>query len=225
MLPRNHGQFLISTFGPNYQLVVRLYDLIVTFSCSHLLHTFCTAKTCHLRCYAYNRSCPSQTSFPFTWHRKWSKPHSPDRACLPCVGVGLVSWPHLLFGGVHSVTTYPRGSGRAARTAWDWWRIKREGSWMEWRTQSRRVTLTSYAWMRWHKHANILSHAMCERQWVRQTETEQGLRRLTLRAHSRVHQVCHVIVGFHVLCVDLGFHVVIGVGRLTIQREDFIRQT
>ena len=37
------------------------------------------------------------------------------------------------------------------------------------------------------------------------TETEQGLRRLTLRAHSRVHQVCHVIVGFHVICVDLCF--------------------
>ena len=55
-------------------------------------------------------------------------------------------------------------------------------------------------------------------------ETEQGLRRLTLRAHSRVHQVCHVIVGFHVLCVDLGFHVVIGVGRLTVQQEGFIRQ-
>ena len=29
-----------STFGPNYHLVVRLYDLIVTFSCSHILHTF-----------------------------------------------------------------------------------------------------------------------------------------------------------------------------------------
>ena len=56
-------------------------------------------------------------------------------------------------------------------------------------------------------------------------ETEQGLRRLTLRAHSRVHQVCHVIVGFHVLCVDLGFHVVIGVGRLTVQREGFYTST
>ena len=49
-------------------------------------------------------------------------------------------------------------------------------------------------------------------------ETEQGLRRLQqLRAHSRVLQVCHVIVGCHVLRVDvsldLGFHVVIGVGR------------
>ena len=52
-------------------------------------------------------------------------------------------------------------------------------------------------------------------------ETEQGQRRLTLRAHSRVHQMCHVIVRFHVLCVDLGFHVVIGVGRLTVQREGF----
>ena len=53
-------------------------------------------------------------------------------------------------------------------------------------------------------------------------ETKQGLR--TLRAHSRVHQVCHVNVGFHVLCVDLGFHVVIGVGRLIVQRDGFIRQ-
>ena len=42
--------------------------------------------------------------------------------------------------------------------------------------------------------------------------------------HAHVHQVCHVIVGFHVLCVDLGFHVVIGVGRLTVQQEGFIRQ-
>ena len=60
-----------------------------------------------------------------------------------CVGVGFVRRPHLLVGGVHSVTTYPRGSGRATGTAWEWWRIKREGSWMEWRAQSRRVTLTS----------------------------------------------------------------------------------
>ena len=29
-----------SNFGPNYQLVVRLYNLIVTFSCSHFLHSF-----------------------------------------------------------------------------------------------------------------------------------------------------------------------------------------
>ena len=31
-------------------------------------------------------------------------------------------------------------------------------------------------------------------------------------------------VKFHVFCVDLGFHVVIGVGRLTVQQESFIRQ-
>ena len=59
-------------------------------------------------------------------------------------------------------------------------------------------------------------------------KTEQGLRRLTLRAHSRVTQVCHVIVRFHVLRVDvsldLGFRVVIGVGRLTVQQEGLIRQ-
>ena len=40
--------------------------------------------------------------------------------------------------------------------------------------------------------------------------------------------MCHVIVGFHVLRVDvsldLGFHVVIGVGRLIVQQEGFLRQ-
>ena len=36
--------------------------------------------------------------------------------------------------------------------------------------------------------------------------------------------MCHVIAGFHVLRVDLGFHVVIGVGRLTVQQDGFIRQ-
>ena len=53
--------------------------------------------------------------------------------------------------------------------------------------------------------------------------TTQDYKDKQLHAHSR-HQVCHVIVGFHVLCVDLGFHVVIGVGRLTVQKEGFIRQ-
>ena len=36
--------------------------------------------------------------------------------------------------------------------------------------------------------------------------------------------MCHVIVGFNVLCVALGFHVVIGVGRLTVEQESFICQ-
>ena len=48
--------------------------------------------------------------------------------------------------------------------------------------------------------------------------TELTTKTATLRARSRVHVV---------LCVDslgLGFHVVIGVGRLTVQLEGFIRQ-
>ena len=36
-----------------------------------------------------------------------------------CVGVGFVRRPHLLVGGVHRVTTYPRGSGGAAGAAGD----------------------------------------------------------------------------------------------------------
>ena len=51
-------------------------------------------------------------------------------------------------------------------------------------------------------------------------ETEHGLRRLSqLRAHSRVHVVLRVDVS-----LDLGFHVVMGVGRLTVQHEGFVRQ-
>ena len=62
---------------------------------------------------------------------------------ITCAGVGIVRRPHLLVGRVHNVTTNPRGSRRAAGTAGDLRRIKRRGSWMEWRAQSRRVTLTS----------------------------------------------------------------------------------
>ena len=51
---------------------------------------------------------------------------------------------------------------------------------------------------------------------------------IALRARSRVTQVYHVIVGVHVVLrvvsLDLGFHVVIGVGRLNVQQEGFIRQ-
>ena len=51
-------------------------------------------------------------------------------------------------------------------------------------------------------------------------KTEQGLRRLSQpRAYSRVHVVLRVDVP-----LDLGFHVVIGVGRLIVQRDGFIRQ-
>ena len=48
---------------------------------------------------------------------------------ITCVGVGFVRRPHLLVGGVHSVTANPRGSRMAVGAAGD--------------TQSRRVTLTS----------------------------------------------------------------------------------
>ena len=55
-------------------------------------------------------------------------------------------------------------------------------------------------------------------------ETEQGLRRLTTTRTFTCYPSVSRHVGFHVLCVDLGFHVVIGVGRLIVQRDGFIRQ-
>ena len=52
-------------------------------------------------------------------------------------------------------------------------------------------------------------------------KTEHGRRRLSqLRAHSRVHVVLRV----DDVSLDLGFHVVIGVGRLIVQREGLKRQ-
>ena len=38
---------------------------------------------------------------------------------ITCEGVGFVRRPHLLVGGVHSVTSYPRGSRRAVGAAGD----------------------------------------------------------------------------------------------------------
>ena len=48
--------------------------------------------------------------------------------------------------------------------------------------------------------------------------TELTTKNATLRARSRVHVVLRVD------SLDLGFHVVIGVGRLNIQQDGFIRQ-
>ena len=76
MLPRNHGQFWISTFGPNYQLVVRLYDLIVTFSCCHLLHTFAPRK--HV-IWGVMRTENQQVQWSIAPSQKIAARHGPDR--------------------------------------------------------------------------------------------------------------------------------------------------
>ena len=81
----------------------------------------------------------------------------------------------------------------------------------------------------WDANVNILNQcAMCKG-WVWQKQKQRlTTKTATLSACSRVHQVCHFIAGFHVLRVDvtldLGFHVVIGVGRLFFQQDWFIRQ-
>ena len=69
------------------------------------------------------------------------------------------------------------------------------------------------------KHSDILSHAMCARNECGSRDRTRTKKTATLRARSRVHVVLHVDVS-----LDLGFHVVIGVGRLIVQRDGFIRQ-
>ena len=87
-----------------------------------------------------------------------------------CAGVGLVNWPRLLFflGGVQCCY-YPRGSTRAVITA---------GDWMEWRAQSRRVTLTSCMDVMnantriWAGQGLEPSDVVCN-EWVTRTRTDK----------------------------------------------------
>ena len=70
-LSPSHEQFWIfhfsefSTSCPSSHLVIKLYQFIITFPCSHFLHTFCTAKTRHLRCgiYRIKDASPSEGRF------------------------------------------------------------------------------------------------------------------------------------------------------------------
>ena len=61
---------------------------------------------------------------------------------------------------------------------------------------------------------------MCDVQGMSVTTAKQRLttKTATLRARSRVHVVLRVD------SLDLGFHFVIGVGRLNVQQDGFIRQ-
>ena len=56
--------------------------------------------------------------------------------------------------------------------------------------------------------------------------TEQGLRRLQqLRARSRVQVTVEFHIVLRAVSLDLGFHAVIGVGRLIVQRDGFYTST
>ena len=80
---------------------------------------------------------------------------------------------------------------------------------MEWRAQSRRVTLTSCMdEMSANTRTWALSHAMWCAMCVFDDNTNWQ------EDHVHIHLSG---VAFHVLCAGLGFHVVIGVGRLIVR--------
>ena len=112
---------------------------------------------------------------------------------ITCVGEGLVSWPHLLVGGVHSVTTYPRGRRKAAGAAGDWRGIRRVGSWMEWRAQSRRVTST---WCMDEMSANTRTTwaTRCGVQWVSMTTTRTNKKTTCTYTCQVSRFMCFVLV-------------------------------
>ena len=83
---------------------------------------------------------------------------------------------------------------------------RRRRSWMEWRAQSRRVTLTAY--MDDVRHAHNLSHAL----WCAMSEDDDNTNEQEDYVHTHLSSVA-----FHVHCVGLGCHVVIGVGRLIVR--------
>ena len=76
---------------------------------------------------------------------------------------------------------------------------------MEWRAQRRRVTLTSC--MDEMRHAHNLSHAM----WYAMSEDDDNTNQQEDYVHTHLSGVA-----FHVHCVGLECHVVIGVGRLIV---------
>ena len=114
-------------------------------------------------------SCEVESKFHLCLQRVSPFYHGSE-SCFQCVGVGFVRRPHLLVGGIHSVTTYPRGSWRAAGSAGDWRRIRGVGSWMERRTQRRRVTLTSCA-DEMSANTRTTWATRCGVQWVSMTTT------------------------------------------------------
>ena len=105
----------------------------------------------------------------------------------------------------------------------------REGRWRWWRDQGSQRKRSLHAWVRWDKHLDILSRAMCAR-----NECDSRNRTRTKKTNNYAH--IHVLpkcvtswlsgfMGFVLMLLwDLGFHGVIGVGRLTVQQEGFIRQ-
>ena len=56
------------------------------------------------------------------------------------------------------------------------------------------------------------------------TTAKQTTKTATQRAPSRVQVIVEFHVVLRVVSLDLGFHVVIGVGRLNVQQDGFIRQ-
>ena len=85
----------------------------------------------------------------------------------------------------------------------------RGGRWMEWRVQGRRVNAHfMHVWDETNTRTSWATRCVCN-EWVWQLRQNKTNKKTTCTFTSSVE--------FHVLCVDLGFHVVIGVGRLTVR--------
>ena len=83
-----------------------------------------------------------------------------------CVEVGFVSRVHLLFWRSTQCYYCPQGCVRSTGgNAWNWKRVKRRGSWMVWRAQSRRVTLTECMDDMRDAHNSNLSHDVVFKSW------------------------------------------------------------
>ena len=62
----------------------------------------------------------------------------------------------------------------------------REGRWKWWRDQGSQSKRSLHAWMRWDKHSDILSHAMCARNECDNTRLRRLTTTRTLTCHPSV---------------------------------------
>ena len=127
---------------------------------------------------------------------------------ITCMGVGFARRPHLVVGGVqcYCVSSWMLKGSRSC------WRLKeikksRKLDWMK-SSNSKSDAHFMHGWDDC-KHADNLSHAM----WCAMSEDDDD----TNWQEDYVHIHLSSSVAFHVLRVGVGFHVVIGVGRLVVR--------
>ena len=110
---------------------------------------------------------------------------------ITCEGKDLSLDPISLAKKHKGFTTKPRWSWRVAGTAGGWWGM-REGRWRWWRDHGSQRKRSLQARMRWDKHSDILSHAMCARNECDNARLRRLTTTITFTCSPSVSRHCRV---------------------------------